>query len=191
MSLAETSDDTGEAGLAESRGRHIEAFVTDHYPFVWRLFRRLGLSAADAEDAAQQVFMIAARKLAQFPDSGARSFLYATALRVASNQRRGQRRREQLAGALARGHREAAADPEQDLALKQAYTLLDELLAQLPASLRRILILAEVEELEVAEVAALERIPRGTAASRLRRGRQLFGELLAAAAARNPLRRSP
>ncbi len=38
--------------------------------------------------------------------------------------------------------------------------------------------LAEIEELEVAEVAVLEDIPVGTAASRLRLGRERFRTLL-------------
>jgi DNA-directed RNA polymerase specialized sigma24 family protein len=49
-----------------------------------------------------------------------------------------------------------------------------------------VLVLVEVEELEVAEVAVLERIPLGTAASRLRLGRERFRTLLAQHAARNP-----
>lgn len=190
MSLAKTSVDSRGSRSAGSQDRHIEALVTDHYPFIWRLLRRLGLSAPDAEDAAQQVFMILARKIETVPEERARSFLYATAVRVASNHRRGLRRRPELVGGVERGHPSPADDPERRLALKEACKLLDDLLAELPEPVRRVLVLAEVEQLGMSEVAALEKIPPGTAASRLRRGRQLFSELLSAASHRHALGRS-
>jgi RNA polymerase sigma-70 factor (ECF subfamily) len=63
---------------------------------------------------------------------------------------------------------------------------LDELLAKLPEKLRRALVLAEVEGLEVTEVASLEGIPVGTAASRLRRARERFRAELAKQPSLNP-----
>jgi RNA polymerase sigma-70 factor (ECF subfamily) len=58
----------------------------------------------------------------------------------------------------------------------------------LPDELRRVLVLVEIEQLEVAQVAAVEGIPIGTAASRLRRARQLFREALERVPQRNPFR---
>jgi DNA-directed RNA polymerase specialized sigma24 family protein len=84
----------------------------------------------------------------------------------------------------------AAHDPERCAELSRACSLLDELLAALPDPLRRVLVLAEIEQLEVAEIAALERIPTGTAASRLRRARSQFSALLRRNAHRNPFGRS-
>ena len=66
--------------------------------------------------------------------------------------------------------------------------MLDELLERLPDELRRVLVLAEIEQLEVPEIAALEQIPVGPAASRLRRAREVFREHLSRAQARNPFR---
>jgi RNA polymerase sigma-70 factor (ECF subfamily) len=191
MSLAKTCDDRRQSAKTGSAERHIEALVTHHYSFIWRLLRRFGLSAADAEDAAQQVFMIAARKIDRIATERARSFLYATAVRVAANHRRGQKRHLEAVGGLEQARSAVTDNPERRVALSQACALLDELLAQLPPALRRVVVLADVEELEVAEVAALEGIPRGTAASRLRRGRQQFSKLLEAASSRNPLRGAP
>jgi RNA polymerase sigma-70 factor (ECF subfamily) len=68
---------------------------------------------------------------------------------------------------------------------------LDELLTKLPGDLQRVLILAEVEQLELPEIAELERIPRGTAASRLRRARQRFNKLVQGARERNPFGDTP
>ena len=50
----------------------------------------------------------------------------------------------------------------------------------------RVLVLAELEEQTVPAIAELEGIPVGTAASRLRRARAMFGELLERDSARNP-----
>ena len=172
------SEDAGEARL--------RAAVEAHFDFIWRLLRRLGLRPADADDAAQQVFMIATQKLHAIAPGSERSFLYGAAVRVAANARRAaQRRLEDGEGAL----EQRAADsmpPEQRRALDEAWALLDELLERLPDELRRVLVLAEIEQLEVAEIAALEGIPLGTASSRLRRARDDFREHLKRANARNP-----
>jgi RNA polymerase sigma-70 factor, ECF subfamily len=151
------------------------------------VLRGLGLSRADADDAAQQVFMIAARKLDSIAPESARSFVYGSALRIANNARRGLRRRREVS------HDDApdialpeSLGPEHRAELVQARELLVELLSKLPVKLRRVLILAELEQLEVPEIAALERLPIGTAASRLRLARQRFREQLEAARDRNP-----
>lgn len=55
-------------------------------------------TAADAEDAVAQVFLIAWRRLDELPEANAaRLWLYATACRVIANQRRSSRRRLALA----------------------------------------------------------------------------------------------
>jgi RNA polymerase sigma-70 factor, ECF subfamily len=170
-----------------SDARSIESLVALHYGFVWRVLRGLGLSRADADDAAQQVFMIAARKLDSIAPESARSFVYGTALRVANNARRGLRRRCEVSNDQTADVIEPESlGPEHKTELALARALLSELLAQLPDKFRRILILAELEQLEVPEIAALERLPVGTAASRLRTARLQFRELLEAARDRNP-----
>src|SRR6187402_1393366 len=79
-----------------TRELSIDSLVAQHYGFIWRVLRGLGLSRADAEDATQQVFMIAARKLDSIDPARARSFVYGAALRVANNTRRGLRRRREV-----------------------------------------------------------------------------------------------
>jgi len=165
----------------------IESLVAQHYGFVWRVLRGLGLSASDSEDAAQQVFMIAARKLESIAPERARSFVYGAALRVASNARRGLRRRREVPeDAEADPPASESRGPERHAQLTQARALLAEVIAQLPEQQQRVLVLAEIEQLEVPEIAELEGVPVGTAASRLRVARQKFRELLEAARDRNP-----
>ena len=66
----------------------------EHLDFVWRCLRRFGVPAADADDAAQQVFLVAADKLSDVPVERERAFLFATAARIAANARRSIRRRQ-------------------------------------------------------------------------------------------------
>jgi len=160
--------------------------VHRHLDFVWRALRRLGLSPSDADDASQQVFMIAARQLAQVPAGKERAFLYGTARRIAANARRNQRRRREAPGELADELEAFGALPDERVELEWAAALLDDLLGQLPEELRRVLVLAEVEEASVPAIAELEAIPVGTAASRLRRARAAFEKLVARVARRNP-----
>lgn len=162
------------------------AAVDQHFDFIWRLLRRLGLRPADADDAAQQVFMIATQKLHAIAPGSERSFLYGAALRVAANARRATGRKREDGPELLDQHPSLNLHPEQRRILDQAWALLDELLERLPDELRRVLVLAEIEQLEVAEIAALERLPIGTAASRLRRARDAFREQLKRVAPRNP-----
>ena len=178
--------------LAASVERSMRSLVAGQHRFVWRVLRGFGLSSADAEDATQQVFMIAARKLQDIAPGRERAFVYGAALRVASNARRGLRRRREVPSD---DHADTAepdsASPERRSELGQAQSLLIELLQGLPEKLRRVLVLAEIEQLEVAEIANLEGLPIGTAASRLRVARQQFRALLEAARDRNPFASEP
>lgn len=167
----------------------IDALVQQHTDFIWRVLRRLGLSSTDADDATQQVFMVATRNLHRITDANARAFLYGTAVRVASNARRGLRRQRALHDAHAQPDVEVAAGPDKMLEMRAARDLLDELLSRLPEEQRRVLILVEIEQLELSEVAELESLPSGTVASRLRLARQRFAVLLKSAQSRNPFGR--
>ena len=161
----------------------VETLLNAHFAFIWRVFRRMGFSAADADDATQQVFMIASTKLDRITKSRERAFLYGIALRVKSHARRAEKRRREVLVEAPEGPVPPGHGPDTQLALAEAWRLLDELLAKLPDKLRRVLVLAEVE---VAEVAAFEGIPVGTAASRLRLARERFRAALAKHPSHNP-----
>lgn len=152
----------------------IARLVRDHYAFVWRLLRRLGLGTGDADDAAQRVFLSAAPKLAAIEPGRERAFLYGVALHVGARARRslGRRREEPLEAAAEREAREPNA--EQVLEQREARRLLDRLLDEMPEELRLVFVLFELEELSTPQIAELCQIPVGTAASRLRRAREDF-----------------
>ena len=169
----ESSSDSGSRADPEARTR---AIFVDHFDFIWRLLRRLGVPQGDVDDAAQQVFIVAVNRLDQIEEGSERSFLYGTAVRTASTFRRSEtRRRKWLGGPIdePQCHRPT---PDKEVERREALAILDEALGHLSDDLRRVLILSDVEGLPVSEVASLEKIPTGTVASRLRRARKAFAE---------------
>ncbi len=164
----------------------IEELFCAHFRRVWRFTRRLGLSPADADDATQQVFMIASTKLDCIAAGKERAFLHGIALKVVSRTHRAKRRRHEAQYEPPHEFAAPSPGPHDQAELRQACQLLDELLCRLPDKLRRVLVLAELEEFEIPDIALLERIPVGTAASRLRRARRRFRGLLLQVRARNP-----
>jgi RNA polymerase sigma-70 factor (ECF subfamily) len=148
------------------------------YASVWRLLRRFGVPAARLDDAAQEVFWVAARRLSSIEPDKERAFLYGVALRVASNQLRRHKAAVPLGDA---SELETLADsqpsPEACLEQRRARELLDRVLDGMSAELRTVFVLFELEGLPVREIAELEAIPVGTASSRLRRAREEFSAI--------------
>jgi RNA polymerase sigma-70 factor (ECF subfamily) len=136
----------------------------------------LGLSEGDADDAAQQVFLVAAQRFDDLLPGRERSFLYTTALHVAAKARRTADRRREDLGAEVEPDAESVPNAEELLDRRRARALLDTLLDAMPLDLRIVLVLHEIDELSAAEIADVVGVPTGTAASRLRRARELFAE---------------
>lgn len=161
-----------EARLAELLGAHFRT--------VWRTLRRLGVPVANVDDAAQEVFIIASKKLELIEAKHERRFLYGVALRVAANARRARvARPETAASELVEHTAGPAPTPEALLDRKRAREMLDRVLEELPDDLRTAFVLFELEGCSGPEVAELLGIPLGTASSRLRRAREAFQELVA------------
>ena len=149
--------------------------LDDCFDFVWRSLRRFGLSADRSDDAAQQVFIIASRKLDAIRPESERSFLFGTAMRVASDMRRSAVNRREIAHADPGADQIDPATTAEDLIdQRRARELLDGVLDAMDEDLRAVFVLFELEELPTAEIAALLAIPPGTVASRLRRAREEF-----------------
>jgi RNA polymerase sigma-70 factor, ECF subfamily len=158
----------------------LERMVAGDYRLIWRLLRRLGLPPAAADDGAQQVFLIAAERLADIQPGRERAFAYGTALRVAQTARRKLQRETPGLDVHDRTLQARGPDPEQQLTQQRTRDLLDRTLARLPLELRAVFVLFELEGLTSPEIAALSELPLGTVASRIRRAREQFRELVRA-----------
>ena len=162
-------------GDAIARERALARLLTEHFRMVWRALRRLGVPMHAVDDAAQEVFLVASRKLDDIEAGQEKRFLYGVALRVAANARRARAARPETAlGELVEETASATPSPEALLDRKRARELLDEALERLPDELRTAFVLFELEGCSGPEVAELCDIPLGTAASRLRRAREAF-----------------
>lgn len=166
----------GEREVAESApsSSRLSELVEQHYAFVWRLLRRLGFSESDSDDAAQQVFMTASRRIADIRFGSERAFLFSTAVRVASRARRSTQRRREVFDAGLEDELDPAPTGDELLERSRARAELDAILQEMELDLRVVLVLYELEELTSPEIAELIGVPLGTVASRLRRARQDF-----------------
>ena len=174
---ATSGDAPGVAG-ASMRSADLRGLFDAHYARIWRLLRRFGVRPAQLDDAAQEVFWVAARRLADIERGREASFLYGVALRVASSETRRQRAAPPLADLDdVAAMTDLAPSPEDQLDARRARELLDWVLDRMSLELRAVFVLFELEGLEVREIAALHEIPLGTASSRLRRAREEFSAI--------------
>lgn len=169
---------------ARASDARLRKLVDGQFDFIWRSLRRLGVPAIDADDCAQQVFLVASRKLDDIVPGCERPFLFSTALRVASDARRSRSRRREVFEDVDEP-RDSAPNPEQIAEQKSSRALLDEVLDSLPMELRAVFVLFELEELPSTEIAEMLAIPIGTVASRLRRAREEFQRIIARMKARD------
>ncbi|MEZ4220202.1 MAG: sigma-70 family RNA polymerase sigma factor [Polyangiaceae bacterium] len=154
----------------------IAELFRQHYAWVWRLIRRLGVDPGQVDDVAQQVFLIANDKLPQIEPGRERAFLAAVAQRTSANARRGLGRRKDTADESEIARSSSDGTPEQLLDWKQRRATLDTWLDALPESLRTPFVLFELEGHSLQEIAEILEQPVGTVKTRLRRARALFVE---------------
>jgi RNA polymerase sigma-70 factor (ECF subfamily) len=166
----------------------LRGLVGEHFDFVWRSLRRLGVPQGEVDDCAQQVFLVAARKLADIQLGSERAYLFSTSMRVASDARRSRNRRREVADDEAAEPHDPSPDPEEVADQRRARALLDEVLEELPMELRAPFVLFELEEVPTAEIAVMLDVPVGTVASRLRRAREEFHKIIARQKARASFR---
>src|SRR5262249_41410869 len=132
-------------------------------------------SDSDAQDAVSEVFLTAWRRLDELPEDAARVWLYATARRVLANQRRSNRRRVALYQRLAVDA--ASAPPEPSSSGRESgreEALVHEALRRLGSRDREVLLLAEWEGLQPAQIAVVLGCLAITARGRLHRARRRF-----------------
>jgi RNA polymerase sigma-70 factor (ECF subfamily) len=148
-----------------------------HYDFVWRNVQRLGAQEEWADDAVQEVFLVAARRLAEFEQrANPKTWLFAIALRVVQRLQRNRQRYQKRVTRYATAQSITAVNDPWDR--EYAARLLRGLLQQLSEDKRIVLILAELEGFTSAEIARAVGVKQGTVDSRLRQARLDLARLL-------------
>jgi RNA polymerase sigma-70 factor (ECF subfamily) len=168
------------------------AIYKDYFDFVWRNARRLGVVEDSIADIVQEVFLVVYARVhtLERPES-LRSWLYSVVRRTVSMYHRERHTRSARESSTPVPDSASPMQPSPlDLALfNDELKLLWSLLGRLDSPKREILVLAELEEMTVPEIAQAIGIPLNTAYSRLRAARQEFNAAFARSTAQQNMRR--
>ena len=188
VALREDADPTPtprpeRAALAErlallGNSRELDRVYKEHFAFVWRSLRRLGLPLDALDDAAQDVFIVALRRRSEFRGrSSYRTWLFGIAANVAREARRKGRRAEILEP-IDDALQSPQASPLERATDAEAVRFVEAFLSTLDDAKRQIFILAELEQMPAPEIADAVGAKLNTVYSRLRAAREAFAELL-------------
>ncbi len=164
-----------------------EDVYSEHFAFVWRSVRRLGIDMSAVDDVVQDVFLVAHRRMDDFEArSSMKTWLFGIALRVVRDHRRTLKRKPaQLGGAAAVEtdvdgvHDASARGPLDHVTEREAARTLHSLLDELDDDKRAVLVLAELEQMTVPEIAEAVEANVNTVYSRLRAARRELDEAVA------------
>jgi RNA polymerase sigma-70 factor (ECF subfamily) len=138
--------------------------------YVYRTLRRLGISPSEVEDLAQEVFLALRGAWNDYdPDRPLRPYLFGISFRIASAHQR-KRNREVAFGVVELG--DTGPGPDEALQAKQARALVLAALERIPLPRRAVLVMHDIDDIPVGEVAKVLDIPLFTAYSRLRKARR-------------------
>lgn len=147
----------------------------EHFDLVWRVLARHGVPEADVMDAAQDVFIVAHRKLAEFEGrSKVSTWLCGIAVRVAADRRKLAYVRYSAPDDAIADAVDASADVANLVEQQQGLRLLSGLIDGLPRERRDVFRMAELDGMTLDAIASALGIPVGTVNSRLRLARAMF-----------------
>jgi RNA polymerase sigma-70 factor (ECF subfamily) len=150
-----------------------------HFRFVWRVLRALGVAPSTVEDAAQDVFVVVHRRLAEFEGrSDIRTWLYRIAAWVVAGERRRLRRKPAPDPITDDQITDRAEGPFEVAARSEAMRTLERILAKMDPDKRLAFLLIDIEEMKANEVGELLGLNVNTVSSRLRLAREQFRALL-------------
>jgi RNA polymerase sigma-70 factor (ECF subfamily) len=165
--------------LTPQQRQQFEALYREHFDFVFRNLRRLGVGEAAIDDALQDVYLVALRRLDEYQvGTHAKAWLFAIALRVASNHRRGQRRRGEPLALGDEQLRSLQPGPFELTVQAEARLALHGFLQKLDQQRRAVFVMAELEQMTAPEIAQALSANVNTVYSWLRTARLEFVRML-------------
>lgn len=184
IALAETASTSTQAPEPDDPRLAYEAY----FELVWRTLRRLGVAEHHVEDAVQDVFLVVHRRWNEFlHHSSVKTWVLGISLRTSKQYNRRALRIAQTQFEF--DDTQASPDcPEFNVEQRQALARLTLVLQQLSYEHRSMLVLAELEELSMAEAAEALEIPVSTAYKRLRKAHRAFEQIWNRQAARDEWR---
>ncbi len=157
--------------LSERSAEHpcVQAFANE-FNYLLRTLRRLGVHENDVEDLAHEVFLVLFQGWERYdPERPLRAYLFGIAFRVASNHRRKYKR--EVTYAVVEPD-DVEPGPDRVFEAQETRDLLLMALEKLPMSRRAVLIMHDIDEMPMTEIASALSIYRFTGYSRLRKARQ-------------------
>jgi RNA polymerase sigma-70 factor, ECF subfamily len=158
-----------------------EALYDAHVDRVFRMLRRIGVPESSLEDAVQDVFIIAFRRMDGFEGrSSLSTWLCGIATQTARNYRRHARRHPETPTEGAGEDAPASApSPERALETSEAVRVLHALLDELDEEKREVFVLVELEQIPAPEIAAMLELNLNTVYARVRAARAAFEQCVA------------
>ncbi len=142
-----------ESSPVLGNSRELDRAYKEHFAFVWRSLRCLGLPLDALDDAAQDVFMVALRRHSEFRGrSSYRTWLFGIAANVAREERRKGRRAEVLEP-IDDALPSSQSSPLEQATDAEAMRFVEAFLSTLDDAKREVFILAELEQMPVTEIA--------------------------------------
>ncbi len=172
----------------EIKARRFEQTIMPHLDAAYNLARWLTRNDSDAQDVVQDAYLRAFKYFDSFQGENPSAWLLAIVRNTCFTWMRRNRPNEEVLGSepvdeasagnaeplLGGGSRALATDPETLLMEGRDRAAVNELVAQLPAEFREVIVLREIEDLSYREIADIVGIPIGTVMSRLSRARKLL-----------------
>ncbi len=164
----------------QSKQTHFEEAVLTHLDAAYNLARWLMRDGHDAEDMVQEAMLRAFRFFDRFQGGDSKAWLLAVVRNTCYTRLKENRARDLMTSFDERIHGIAKEDssPEYLFLQKATTESLREVLEELPAEYREILVLRELEGFSYKEIATIADIPLGTVMSRLTRARTRLQQLL-------------
>jgi RNA polymerase sigma-70 factor (ECF subfamily) len=161
-----------------------DSVYEDMVEYVWSAVCRMGVKGADADDVVQEVFTVVYRRLGEFEGRAQlKTWVYKIMVNLVQHYFRTHARNpgDRATDEGTEIHTlEASQDrgPVGELERREALRVLDRLLAQLDDTKRVVFVLAEIEQMTLAEIAGIVAANVNTVASRLRSARRDFDKAL-------------
>ena len=167
--------------LSLAARQRFNTLYREHFDFVFRNLRWLGIPDSAIDDALQDVYVIALRHIETYVDgTHPKAWLFAIAKRVASNHRRGARRRGPPLLLEFERHPSQLPGPFESSARAEALRVLQAFLDGLDDDKRAVFVMVELEQMSVPEAAHALSANLNTVYTRLRAARQAFEREVAA-----------
>lgn len=182
--MASRDDTRVPAAAPQVAAASFAEIYAEHSGFVWRNARRLGVPASSAEDVVQEVFIVLQRRLPDFDGrSSLRSWIFGMLVRVVQHYHRRFQRKDahcvplEHAAAQERASGAPGLTPGEQAEHAERVRLLETLLGQLDEDKRTLLVLSELEEWTLREIAEYLGSNTNTVHSRLRAAKRAFEDL--------------